>query len=34
LSVKDKQTANEPVWAGVGATVIGGVFLVFGDKRG
>jgi hypothetical protein len=34
LSVKDKQTVNIPVWAGVGAIVIGGALLVFGGKRG
>jgi hypothetical protein len=33
LSVKDKQTVNVPVWAGVGAIVIGGVLLVFGGKK-
>jgi len=33
LSVKDKQTVNVPVWAGVGAIVIGGALLVFGGKR-
>jgi hypothetical protein len=33
LSVKDKQTVNVPVWAGVGAIVLGGVVLVFGSKR-
>lgn len=33
LSVKDKQTVNVPVWAGVGAIVIGGVILLFGSKR-
>ena len=32
LSVKDKQTVNVPVWAGVGAIVIGGVLLLFGSK--
>ena len=32
LSVKDKQTVNIPVWAGVGAIVIGGVILLFGRK--
>ncbi len=32
LSVKDKQTVNVPVWAGVGAIVIGGVILLFGSK--
>ena len=33
LSVKDKETVNIPVWAGVGAIVIGGALLVFGTKR-
>ena len=33
LSVKDKQTVNVPVWAGVGAIVLGGVVLVFGSKK-
>ncbi len=33
LSVKDKETVNIPVWAGVGAIVIGGALLIFGDKR-
>jgi hypothetical protein len=31
LSVKDRQTVNVPVWAGVGAIVIGG-FLLFAGK--
>jgi hypothetical protein len=33
LSVKDKQTVNVPVWAGVGAIVVGGVLLVFGGRK-
>ncbi len=33
LSVKDKETVNVPVWAGVGAIVIGGVLLIFGSKK-
>jgi uncharacterized membrane protein len=33
LSVKDKQTVNVPVWAGVGAIVIGGALLLFGGKK-
>ena len=33
LSVKEKQVVNVPVWAGVGAIVIGGVLLVFGSKK-
>ena len=34
LSVKDKQTVNIPVWAGVGAIVVGGVLLVFKNNKG
>jgi TRAP-type C4-dicarboxylate transport system permease small subunit len=34
LSVKEKQTVNVPMWAGVGAIVIGGALLLFGSKRG
>ncbi|MDO8276912.1 MAG: hypothetical protein Q7T63_02155 [Burkholderiaceae bacterium] len=33
LSVKDKQTVNVPVWASIGAIVIGGVLMVVGGKR-
>lgn len=33
LSVTDKQTVNVPIWAGVGAIVIGGLLLVFGGRR-
>jgi hypothetical protein len=33
LSVTDKETVNIPIWAGVGAIVLGGVLLVF-NKRG
>ena len=33
LSVKDKQTVNVPVWAGVGAIVIGGSLLLLGSKK-
>lgn len=29
LSVKEKETANVPVWAGIGAIVLGGLLLVF-----
>lgn len=28
MSVKDKETVNIPVWAGVGAIVVGAVLLV------
>jgi uncharacterized membrane protein YidH (DUF202 family) len=34
LSVKEKQTVNVPVWAGVGAIVIGGVLLLIGGRKG
>jgi len=34
LSVKDKETVDIPVWAGVGAIVIGGALLLVGGKRG
>ena len=33
LSVKDKQTVNVPVWAGVGAIVLGAGLLLLGNKR-
>jgi len=33
LSVKDKQTVNVPVWAGVGAIVIGGALLFLGGRK-
>ena len=33
LSVKDKRTINIPVWAGVGAIVIGGALLLLGGKK-
>jgi hypothetical protein len=33
LSVKDKETVNVPVWAGVGAVVIGGILLLVPKKR-
>jgi LPXTG-motif cell wall-anchored protein len=33
LSVKEKQTANVPVWAGVGGIVVGGALLLFWRKK-
>lgn len=33
LSVKEKETVNVPVWAGVGAIVIGGALLAFGGRK-
>lgn len=32
LSVDEKQYVNVPIWAGIGAIVIGGVLLVIGRK--
>jgi len=32
LSVKEKQTVNIPVWAGIGAMVLGGVLLLGGRR--
>ena len=34
LSVKEKQSVNVPVWAGVAAIVVGAGLLLFGGKRG
>ncbi len=34
LSVKEKQTVNFPVWAGVAAVVAGGLLFAFGSKKG
>jgi drug/metabolite transporter (DMT)-like permease len=34
MSVEEKETVNIPIWAGVGAIVIGGVLLVYGSKKG
>ena len=33
LSVKEKETVNIPVWAGVAALVAGGLLLAFGVKK-
>ena len=32
LSVKDKETVNVPVWAGIGAIVVGGILLLVPNK--
>ncbi len=34
LTVKEKQQVNVPLWAGVGAIVLGGLLLVLGNKKG
>ncbi|HEY9099345.1 MAG TPA: hypothetical protein VIN38_10780 [Thiobacillus sp.] len=33
FSVTDRERVNIPVWAGVGAILIGGVLLVFGGNK-
>lgn len=33
LKVTEKKTVNVPMWAGVGAIVIGGVLLVLGGRK-
>jgi hypothetical protein len=33
FSIKDRETVNIPVWAGVGAIVIGGALLLFVGKK-
>jgi hypothetical protein len=34
LSVKEKQTVNIPLWAGIAAIVAGGALLVVGSRKG
>ena len=33
LTVKEKETVNVPVWAGIGAIALGGLLLVVGGKK-
>ncbi|MGB7903264.1 MAG: hypothetical protein WCF43_01140 [Steroidobacteraceae bacterium] len=33
MSVKEKQTVNVPVWAGIGAIAIGAALLLLGGKK-
>ncbi len=33
LTVRDKETVNIPVWAGVGAIVVGSGLLLFAKKK-
>jgi hypothetical protein len=33
LSVKEKRTVNVPMWAGVGALVLGGLLLVTAGRK-
>ncbi len=34
LSVKEKETVNIPMWAGIAAIVVGGLLLAAGGKKG
>jgi uncharacterized membrane protein YidH (DUF202 family) len=34
LSVKEKQTVNVPMWAGIAAIAVGGALLLLGGKKG
>ena len=34
LTVQDKERVNIPMWAGIGAIVVGGLLLVLGGKKG
>jgi hypothetical protein len=34
LSVKEKETVNVPVWAGIGAIAAGTLLLLFGGRKG
>jgi uncharacterized membrane protein YdcZ (DUF606 family) len=34
MTVQEKKTVNVPLWAGIGAIVVGGVLLVMGGKKG
>ena len=33
LSVKEEETVNIPVWAGIGAIAIGAAMLLFGGRK-
>ena len=34
VTAKEKQTVNVPLWAGVGAIVVGGLLLTLGGRKG
>ena len=34
LTVKETEQVNVPMWAGIGAIVVGGLLLVLGNKKG
>ncbi len=33
LAIKEKETVNVPMWAGIGAIVVGGALLFVGAKK-
>jgi len=33
ISAKEKETVNVPMWAGIGAIVVGGLLLAMGSKK-
>lgn len=33
ISAQEKETVNVPLWAGIGAIVVGGLLLVLGGNR-
>lgn len=33
MTVQEKKTVNVPMWAGIGAMVVGGVLLAMGGKK-
>ena len=33
VSITERETVNIPVWAGVGAIVVGGALLIFGARK-
>ncbi len=33
VNVKEKETVNVPIWAGIGAIVIGGLLLAAGGRK-
>ena len=33
LSVQERETINVPVWAGLGAIMVGGVLLLLGNRK-
>lgn len=33
IAIEDKETVNIPVWAGVGAIIVGGLIMVSGARK-